>query len=61
MWVMTWLSAYVVVGCLIAIISLTSSRPEKLSPLVFVLAHALWPASLIVIMFSAFASARRHH
>ena len=55
---MAWLAAYVIIGCLIALISLMSSRPERLSPLAFVLAHALWPASLVVIMFSALSSSR---
>ncbi len=48
---MAWLSVYVIIGCVFAAISLISSKPEQLSPLSFALAHALWPATLIVFLF----------
>jgi hypothetical protein len=48
--VVAWLSAYVIVGCLLALISLISSTPEQLSPRSFVLAHALWPATLVLYL-----------
>ena len=55
---MAWLSAYVTIGCLLAAVSLVSSKPDKLSPAAFALAHALWPATLILVLLAALASRR---
>jgi hypothetical protein len=58
---MIWLSGYVIVGCLLAVISLMSGKPQRLSPLAFALAHALWPALLILIICPALSSSRQRH
>jgi hypothetical protein len=46
----TWLAIYIAIGCLIAIISLRSAEPEKMSLFLFAIAHAFWPISLTIIL-----------
>jgi hypothetical protein len=55
-----WLSAYVIIGCMIALISLICTKPEKLSLSGFALSHALWPVSLAMIVLIAAFSSRRN-
>jgi hypothetical protein len=54
-----WLSAYVIIGCTIALISLSCTKPERLWLPGFVLAHALWPVSLAIVVLTAMLSSRR--
>jgi hypothetical protein len=54
--VVTWLATYVIIGCLIGIVSLSYTEPEELSPLLFVTAHVLWPISLVLILAHAIFS-----
>jgi hypothetical protein len=54
-----WVSVYVSIGCMIALISLICTEPKKLSPLGFVLAHAFWPVSLVIVALTAMLSSHR--
>jgi hypothetical protein len=56
---MIWFAVYMIIGCTIALISLISTKPEKLSLWAFVLAHALWPASLGIVILVAIISPHR--
>ncbi|MBY6241986.1 hypothetical protein [Methylosinus sp. Sm6] len=52
---------YLAVGCGIALISLSMNWNEsrRLSPMLFVFAHALWPLSIGAILFCAYIQSRR--
>jgi hypothetical protein len=56
----TWGAWYTIIAVTIALISLLCTKPEKISPLWFVLAHAFWPASLIAIALAAMWSSDRY-
>ena len=49
------IAAYVVVACLLGIISLVSTwrRPREISPVLFFIGHALWPITLALIVIAA--------
>ena len=53
-----WL--YVLVGALLALISLLSTwrKRGELSSVLFVLAHLLWPASVVAVLVSALRAGR---
>lgn len=52
---------YLAIGCGVALISLTMNWKEskRLSPALFVFAHALWPLSLGAIILYAWTQSRR--
>lgn len=52
---------YLAMGCGIALISLSMnwSASRRLSPVLFVFAHALWPLSLGAILLYALMQSRR--
>lgn len=56
---MIWISLYVSIGCAIALVSLSYTKAEELRPPAFLLAHAFWPASLLLVMLEAILSSRR--
>jgi hypothetical protein len=52
---------YLAVGCGVALISLVMNwnQSKRLSPVLFVFAHALWPLSLGAIILYAVTQSRR--
>lgn len=57
----SFIYVYLAIGCGVALISLFAnwSESRKLSPLLFIIAHALWPLSLGAILVAALVQSLR--